>query len=60
MESLVSEANIERVIGEILAEMCKKGAQNWKFRLGHRKRSRRLHLHEIIFEKLITLNDLFM
>ena len=40
--------NIERLIGEMLAEMCEKMAPNCFFRLDQLKRSRDQHWDEII------------
>lgn len=44
------EANIERVIGAIPAHMLEKVTENWTSRMGHLRRSRGQHLHEIIFK----------
>lgn len=44
------EANIEAFIHEIPADMLERVCQNWTLRMGHLKRSRGQHLHEIIFK----------
>jgi len=43
-------ANIEAFIREIPTDMLERVCQNWTLRMGHLKRSRGQHLHEIIFK----------
>ncbi|CAH2000968.1 unnamed protein product [Acanthoscelides obtectus] len=44
------EANIEAFIREIPADMLERVCQNWTLCMGHLKRSRGPHLHEITFK----------